>query len=107
MSRFPFSPKAIPQLSSHVRLQKDQITHKMALLHPEGVLLLNETAAAILELCDGTHCLEAICQELNARYLGRSPDEIAQDVQAYLWRLHQRHLLSWQEGSTLSKEKQP
>ncbi len=38
------------------------------LLYPEGVVKLNETGAAILKYCDGSHTAEAIAGELNAAY---------------------------------------
>ncbi len=38
------------------------------LLYPEGVVKLNETAAAILQLCDGTKSAKEIIAELNKKY---------------------------------------
>ncbi len=38
------------------------------LLYPEGVVKLNETGAAILQLCDGSRTAEEIVSELNDKY---------------------------------------
>ncbi len=38
------------------------------LLYPEGVVKLNETGAAILKYCDGTHTAEQIVTELCEKY---------------------------------------
>ncbi|OGT74314.1 MAG: pyrroloquinoline quinone biosynthesis protein PqqD [Gammaproteobacteria bacterium RIFCSPLOWO2_12_47_11] len=38
------------------------------LLYPEGLVKLNETGAAILQLCDGKHTTEEIIAELNEKY---------------------------------------
>jgi pyrroloquinoline quinone biosynthesis protein D len=38
------------------------------MLYPEGVVKLNETGAAILQLCDGNHTTENIISELNEKY---------------------------------------
>jgi pyrroloquinoline quinone biosynthesis protein D len=38
------------------------------LLYPEGVVKVNETAAAILKMCDGNRSAEQIISELNDLY---------------------------------------
>ena len=48
------------------RWEEPQQAH--VLLYPEGVVKLNETAAAILELCDGHRTVESIVSDLNDRY---------------------------------------
>ena len=80
------------RLSSKARVQTDKITGKPALLYPEGVLLLNPTGAAIVELCDGRHTVTEMITELAARY--NSPAErLSSDVAEYLGRLRERGLL--------------
>jgi pyrroloquinoline quinone biosynthesis protein D len=80
------------RLTSKARVQTDKITGKPALLYPEGVLLLNPTGAAIVELCDGRHTVGEMMRQLAVRY-GSTPDGLSQDVTAYLGRLHERGLL--------------
>jgi pyrroloquinoline quinone biosynthesis protein D len=59
------------------------------LLHPEGVLLLNETGAAIIRLCDGVTGVSGIAAALSDRYAGVIPHE----VEDFLDRLAGLHLL--------------
>jgi coenzyme PQQ biosynthesis protein PqqD len=61
------------------------------LLFPEGAIVLNSTAAAVLELCDGKHPLATIVAELEERYQGAS---VENDVRHLLSRLVQRGLIS-------------
>ncbi|CCW34184.1 coenzyme PQQ biosynthesis protein PqqD [Chthonomonas calidirosea] len=87
---------AIPILSSYARLQQDRVTGKMVLVYPEGVLLLNETASAVLKLCDGYTDLATICSKLCEQY-SASAESLIADVQAYLHRLHQRNLIIFED----------
>ena len=57
-----------PRLAPHVRMAYDQARHRHVLLTPETVTLLNDTGAAILELCDGMRTVAEILAELRDRY---------------------------------------
>ena len=46
-------PTSVPALWRLARLDFDPVRQQRVLLYPEGVVLLNDTGAAILELCDG------------------------------------------------------
>ena len=59
---------AKPRFSPGVRLRWDKVRDRHVLLYPEGALALNETAVAVLELCDGRRTIDEISAELNARY---------------------------------------
>jgi pyrroloquinoline quinone biosynthesis protein D len=59
---------ARPRLTNRARLQFDATRQKHVLLFPEGLLVLNETAAAIIELCDGQRTVGDIAAELGERY---------------------------------------
>jgi pyrroloquinoline quinone biosynthesis protein D len=65
-----------PRLAPHVRLTFDQARQEYALLTPETVTLLNDTGAAILELCDGERTVGQILTELRGRYDGVADDEV-------------------------------
>jgi len=78
-----------PRLSPRARMQYDTVREKQVLLFPEGLLVLNETAAAILTLCDGQRSVAEIAAELNARY-GHA---VEQDVLNLLNRLTHKRLV--------------
>ena len=59
-----------PRLATGNRLQYDDIRAEHLLLVPEGVVRLNASAAAVLELCDGERSIDDIVGALAARYDG-------------------------------------
>jgi len=42
-----------PRLAAHARYRFDELRQEHQLVFPEGLFVLNETAAAIVRLCDG------------------------------------------------------
>lgn len=60
----------VPGLRPGVRLVYDPVRERSALLYPEGVLLLNDTAAAVLRHCDGRRDSALVTAELAAEYDG-------------------------------------
>jgi pyrroloquinoline quinone biosynthesis protein D len=60
-----FSGDSRPRLARKARLRTDRITGETLLLYPEHGLVLNDSAAAILRLCDGRSAGE-IAGELEA-----------------------------------------
>ncbi len=81
-----------PRLMAKARLQTDRVTAQPVLLYPEGALLLNETGAAIIQLCDGKHSFPEILALLAAAYT-TSVEALEQEVSAYLFALHQQSLI--------------
>ncbi|HKH10039.1 MAG TPA: pyrroloquinoline quinone biosynthesis peptide chaperone PqqD [Rubrobacter sp.] len=65
-----------PHLARLVRLQWDPVRERQVLLAPEGVLVLNETGATILGLCDGERTVVEIVEELRGRYNRVAGDEV-------------------------------
>ena len=59
------------------------------LLYPEGAVLLNDTGAAILELCDGSRTVSEIVTILTERYHA----DVSADVTEYLDRMADRELV--------------
>ena len=59
---------ARPKLATGVRLHRDKVREQDVLLFPEGALVLNDTAVAVLELCDGERSLDEIAALLGERY---------------------------------------
>jgi PqqA peptide cyclase len=79
-----------PAFGSGVRLVHDQARGQDALLYPEGVLLLNETAGAVLRRCDGSRDVAGIAADLTREYA----DASMADVLALLDGLVDRRLVT-------------
>jgi pyrroloquinoline quinone biosynthesis protein D len=59
---------SVPALWRLARLDFDRVRQQHVLLYPEGSVLLNESGAAILELCDGRRSIATIAELLSERY---------------------------------------
>lgn len=57
---------SIPRLAAKARLKFDKVREKNLLLLPEKVVVLNETAATILTLCDGRQTVHTITEKIRA-----------------------------------------
>ena len=62
---------------------------RRVLLYPEGAVLLNDTAAEILALCDGVRTIDDIGATLSDRY----STDVTADVVEYLSQLAERELV--------------
>lgn len=71
------------------RLDFDRVRQRPVLLYPEGAVLLNDTGAAILELCDGSHTVQEIVTILSERY----HTDVSADVTDYLSGMAERELV--------------
>ena len=93
MQETPFGDEARPRGASgtharvlgHERIVYDPATHE--------VVVLNETAAFILDLCDGTHSVADMQRALEERYAAPSA-KLRDDLAAVLSDLHARKLVS-------------
>jgi pyrroloquinoline-quinone synthase len=91
-----------PKLSATARIQKDMLTGKTMLLFPEGAAVLNQTAQAIVTLCDGSRTVDAIVDELQAQFSG-SRVAIEKGVHSSIQNLKSQGLLelsSYRAGAT-------
>ena len=59
-----------------VRLHWSEVRQQHWLLFPEGAIVLNPTAAAILTLCDGRSSYKAIAQILEQQFSNVNPQEV-------------------------------
>ncbi|MGD9896281.1 MAG: pyrroloquinoline quinone biosynthesis peptide chaperone PqqD [Candidatus Methylacidiphilaceae bacterium] len=89
--------KAAPRLAAKARLRRDAVRGKPLLLYPEGVLVLNPIAEAILSLCDGHRSVPEIVSELASRYDAERV-AIEADVWEFLKGLAERGLLLFPEA---------
>jgi pyrroloquinoline quinone biosynthesis protein D len=88
----PLNDQSCPALNRGVRLQKDRKTGEPLLLFPEGVLYLSETAAQIVQHCDGSTAVKNIIQRLASEYDAEA-EALSRDVLECLADLHQRKLV--------------
>ena len=65
-----------PRLAPHVRFTYDPARARHVLLTPESVAVLNGTAAAVLDLCDGERTVDRIVADLRGRYDRVDGDEV-------------------------------
>ena len=69
------------------RIQFEQAQDCHVLLYPEGMVQLNESAAAILNLVDGKRTLADIAEALSRQFPG---EDLTGDVQEFLEIAHAR-----------------
>ncbi|MGB2931725.1 MAG: pyrroloquinoline quinone biosynthesis peptide chaperone PqqD [Methyloceanibacter sp.] len=82
-TRLIVDPQTRPQLPSYLKLRHDAGRDKWVLLAPERVLTPDNTAVAVLKLCDGKRTVEDIAETLAAEY--SAPVEVIKaDVQELL-----------------------
>src|SRR5258706_5942505 len=72
-----------PLLPRHARLKFDETRQRWVILAPERVLAPDEIAVEVLRLCDGVRSVEAVIDQLAAKYTA-DRDAIATDVIAML-----------------------
>jgi pyrroloquinoline quinone biosynthesis protein D len=71
---------AVPHIRRGVKCAYDQIRSAHVVLFPEGVLVLNETAASVVSLCDGVRSVGDIALLLGDEYDGVQPEDIVELV---------------------------
>ena len=85
-----FDLESRPRLWRLARLDFDRVRQRRVLLYPEGAMFINDTGAAILELCDGQRTVREISGTLAERY----GTDVAADVMEYLTDLSRRDLVT-------------
>ncbi len=85
----PLGPASVPTLWRLARLTFDSVRQQSVLLYPEGAIMLNDTGAAILELCDGRHTISDIAVILGDRY----HCDVLADVTEYLSGLAEKEVV--------------
>jgi len=81
-----------PALAPRVRLQTDPVTGEPVLLYPEGILILNPTAQAIVERCDGARTVGQLVAGLQQEYEA-DEETLRRDLLDTLGDLKQRQLI--------------
>jgi pyrroloquinoline quinone biosynthesis protein D len=70
-----------PKLVRGARLRFDKVRESHVLMLPETAVMLSDTSAEILKLCDGQRSEAAIIRELETRYPGA---DLREDVLEFL-----------------------
>jgi coenzyme PQQ biosynthesis protein PqqD len=78
-----------PTLWRLARVDFDPVRQRPVLLYPEGAMLLNDTGAEILKLCDGQRTIAEIAAALKEKY----GSDVTTDVTEYLSALAERELV--------------
>jgi pyrroloquinoline quinone biosynthesis protein D len=78
-----------PILARHARYRWDALRQQHQVVFPEGMLVLNDSGAAIVQLCDGRSTDDLIAQ-VNHQFID---GDHAAEVSAFLQRLSEKELL--------------
>src|SRR5262245_313438 len=62
------TPSSAPKLAPQIRLRFDEARQRWTLLAPERVLIPDEIAVEILQLCDGEATVDAISEVLASKF---------------------------------------
>jgi pyrroloquinoline quinone biosynthesis protein D len=71
---------SVPRVRRGVRCTYDRTRDSDVVLFPEGVLLLNETAAAVVSRCDGSSNVGEIALSLADEFDGVQADDVIELV---------------------------
>ena len=91
-------PRAItadsrPIVAAKARLRWDARTSRHLLLYPERGLILNPTAADVIQLCTGEHTVGAIVDRLAAKYAPQPRETVEREILAFLVSMVDRGLI--------------
>jgi coenzyme PQQ biosynthesis protein PqqD len=82
-----------PTLAAKARLRWDRQASRYMLLYPERGLVLNPTAADVVQLCTGEHTVGAIVQQLAQKYAPEPVENVQREIVELLTRLANRGLI--------------
>jgi pyrroloquinoline quinone biosynthesis protein D len=88
-----------PKLPRHAKLKFDETRQVWVILAPERVLVPDETAVEVLQLCDGMRSVAEVVDQLAAKYAAER-SAIATDVVAMLQDLADKGFLTEAREST-------
>jgi pyrroloquinoline quinone biosynthesis protein D len=87
------SGDARPRIAAKARLRFDRHSQQHMLVYPDRGMVLNATAAGILELCTGERTVTEIVDALHTRSGGATRVEVERDVQVFLASMLERMLI--------------
>jgi coenzyme PQQ biosynthesis protein PqqD len=86
------SPESRPRLAAKARLRFDRKSSSYMLLYPERGMVLNPTAADVLQRCTGELTVSAIVDELAQKY-GHEAPEVEREILDFLKTMADRGLV--------------
>jgi coenzyme PQQ biosynthesis protein PqqD len=82
-----------PTLASKARLRWDRQASRYMLLYPERGLVLNPTAADVVQLCTGELSVGAIVDRLAAKYAPQPRESVEAEILGFLGQMAERGLI--------------
>ena len=82
-----------PRLAAKARLRFDRKSSRYMLLYPERGLVLNSTAADVLQRCTGERTVSSIVDELARKYGDQAPAAVEREVMDFLQTMADRGLV--------------
>ena len=98
----PLSSDSRPTLAKKARLRWDRQSSRYMLLYPERGLVLNGTAADVVQLCTGELSVGAIVERLSAKYASKERETVEREVLTFLAHMAERGLI--QTGETVTRD---
>jgi coenzyme PQQ biosynthesis protein PqqD len=86
-----------PIVAAKARLRWDARTSRHLLLYPERGLILNPTAADVIQLCTGEHTVGTIVDRLAEKYAPQPRETVEREVLAFLVNMVDRGLIRDQD----------
>jgi pyrroloquinoline quinone biosynthesis protein D len=88
------SPAMRPRLAAKARLRWNRKDARFMLLYPERGLVLNATAADVVQLCTGQLQVADIVDRLVSKYASQPREDVEREVLQFLTRMAERGLIS-------------
>ena len=82
-----------PIVAAKARLRWDARTSRHLLLYPERGLILNPTAADVIQLCTGEHTVGAIVDQLTQKYAPQPRETVEREILTFLANMADRGLI--------------
>ncbi|PYN06558.1 MAG: pyrroloquinoline quinone biosynthesis peptide chaperone PqqD [Candidatus Rokuibacteriota bacterium] len=82
-----------PVVAAKARLRWDARSSRHLLLYPERGLILNPTAADVIQLCTGAHTVADIVDRLAAKYAPQPRETVEREVLTFLVNMADRGLI--------------
>lgn len=90
----PITDDDVLSLAPRVRVRWDDARAAWLALVPEGVVVLNDSAAEVIRACDGARTVGAVIDLLSAEHPEAPREALCDDVRGVLERMLSRRLIT-------------